>query len=78
MIRDIKATIAGTQLTGCNDGVKWCWTKSEGFTVKSMYLFLQDSDESDTRFIQLWKLKLPLKVKIFVWPRIETEGSNSG
>ncbi len=32
-----------------------------------MYLFLQDSGVVDGRFDQLWKLKIPLKVKIFVW-----------
>ncbi len=30
-------------------------------------MFLQDSGVHDRRFVQLWKLKVPLKVKIFVW-----------
>ncbi len=32
-----------------------------------MYRFLQDSGEVDNRFVQLWSLKIPLKVKTFVW-----------
>jgi hypothetical protein len=48
------------------DKFAWKLTKSGIFTVKSMYLDLMNED---ARFlhIYLWKLKLPLKIKIFMW-----------
>jgi hypothetical protein len=48
------------------DKFAWKLTKSGVFTVKSMYLDLMNED---ARFLHryLWKLKLPLKIKIFMW-----------
>ncbi len=67
LLRDFKCVLDGFNLTDGRDGIKWRWTQSEVFLVKSMYLFLQDSGVIDERFAHLWKLNLPLKVKIFVW-----------
>jgi hypothetical protein len=51
-----------------NDLDKFIWKLNElgVFTVKSMYL---DLVEGHTIFLRkyLWKLKLPLKIKIFMW-----------
>ncbi len=67
-LRNFKDTLTGAQLSDSRDCFRWRWTPSELFSVKSMYLFLQDTGVSDKRFVLLWKLKIPLKVKIFVWP----------
>jgi hypothetical protein len=48
------------------DGVVWKWEKSGNFSVKSMYKHLFTNDERDGNK-QLWKAKIPLKVKIFMW-----------
>ncbi len=32
-----------------------------------MYFFLQDSGEAHSRFVQLWSIKIRLKVKFVVW-----------
>ncbi len=32
-----------------------------------MYSFLQDSGENDMSFVELWIIKISLKVEIFVW-----------
>ncbi len=47
--------------------VKWRWTTSESFSVKSLYTFLQDSGVREDRFTRLWQVRTPLKVKIFEW-----------
>ncbi len=67
LLRNFKATVAGKHLIDVCDGVRWRWSKSEVFSIKSLYFFLQDSGVADKRFVQLWKVNLPLKVKIFVW-----------
>ncbi len=54
-------------LSHSKDEVRWRLTGSEVFTVKSLYCFLQDSGVSDRSFQELWAIKAPLKVKIFVW-----------
>ncbi|WVZ67862.1 hypothetical protein U9M48_016884 [Paspalum notatum var. saurae] len=50
---DLVARVAFVQLDGHHDKAIWSLTKHGYFTVKSLYNFL--------------KLKLPLKIKIFVW-----------
>lgn len=67
LILQLKEAISATILNNGRDEVRWRWTWSEEFTVKSLYGFLQDGGVKDRSYVQLWKLKSPLKVKIFVW-----------
>jgi hypothetical protein len=54
------------QLNSNNDIVKWNLVESGRFLVKSMYL---DMLNDDTIFLKkyIWKMKVPLKIKIFMW-----------
>lgn len=54
-------------LTNCLDDVRWRWTPSEIFLVRSLYLFVQDGGVAVKRYDRMWKMRSPLKVKIFVW-----------
>jgi hypothetical protein len=51
-----------------NEPEKFVWNLNESglFSVKSMYLDLMNDH---TRFLRkyLWKIKIPLKIKIFMW-----------
>ncbi len=49
------------------DKIRWRWDTSGRFSVKSLYCFLQNGGVADRRFVHLWKIRAPLKVKIFVW-----------
>jgi hypothetical protein len=54
------------QLSDDKDVFVWNLTNSGAFTVKSMYLDLLDDD---TKYLKkyIWKIKVPLKIKIFMW-----------
>ena len=54
------------RLTDREDTFVWKLTTNGVFTVKSMY---EDLMNGHTRFLckYLWKLKIPLKIKIFMW-----------
>jgi hypothetical protein len=54
------------QLSDNPDKFIWKLTSTRAFTVRSMYLDLMNGH---TRFLRtyLWKLKIPLKIKIFMW-----------
>jgi hypothetical protein len=54
-------------LEGVNDEVLWALESSGKFTTKSMYRFMKNSREVDIRMTDFWKMKLPLKIKIFLW-----------
>ena len=48
------------------DTFNWTLTSNGTFTVKSYY---EDLLNGHTRYLRkyLWKLKIPLKIKIFLW-----------
>ncbi|KAJ4815734.1 RNA-directed DNA polymerase (reverse transcriptase)-related family protein [Rhynchospora pubera] len=50
-----------------HDGICWHWESKGLFTVKSMYDFLSHRGIFDYTAKHLWKLKIPLKVKLFSW-----------
>ena len=49
------------------DKPKWKFTKSGKFIVKSLYNKISSAGV-DRSFKHLWKAKLPLKIKIWLWP----------
>jgi hypothetical protein len=58
--------IADIQLTDQMDIFRWPLNSSGQFSVSSMYQAMLDSDIIPHN-IFLWKLKIPLKVKVFPW-----------
>ncbi|WVZ62207.1 hypothetical protein U9M48_011977 [Paspalum notatum var. saurae] len=63
---ELVARIAYVQLDGHHGKAIWSLTKHGQFTVMSLYLFLVNQNALPL-IKKLWKLKLPLKIKIFVW-----------
>ena len=63
---DLVEKLMGVDLSNEPDKFKWRLTQSSQFTLKSMYV---DYMNWDTRFLKryLWRLKVPLKIKIFMW-----------
>jgi hypothetical protein len=53
-------------LTDAMDRPIWKWTKNGQFTVKSLYKKLC-KNVIDRSFKHLWKSKLPLKIKVWLW-----------
>jgi hypothetical protein len=53
------------QLEPRDDEFKWSLTQLGRFTVKSMYLDLLN-DNTIYLYKYLWKMKVPLKMKIFI------------
>ena len=53
-------------LSDDTDCLQWKLTQNGIFTVKSMY---EDLMNGHTRYLQkyLWKIKMPLKIKVFMW-----------
>lgn len=52
-------------------GVRWTWLsgswKSRDLLYKSMYRFLSFRGVNSGRLKKLWKNKMPLKLKVFMW-----------
>jgi hypothetical protein len=58
--------LISVQLTNEKDTFIWGLTTSRTFNAKSMYLDLLDDD---TKYHKkyIWKIKVPLKIKVFMW-----------
>jgi hypothetical protein len=55
-----------TNLTQDNDSPRWKWAKNGSFTVKLVYKQICGCGR-DRSFRHLWKRKIPLKIKIWLW-----------
>jgi hypothetical protein len=60
------ARVSNVILVDGKDYFKWPLTKNGFFTVRSMYLDALDT-HPPFQHRKIWKWKLPLKIKIFLW-----------
>jgi hypothetical protein len=65
-LRRLYDTVYRYGLNADRDRVVWDWEKSGKFSVKSTYKQLC-SHECGPSFKNLWKAKIPLKIRIFMW-----------
>ena len=63
---NLVAQIAHIDLVDGLDNFRWNLTKSGLFIVRTFYLYLIDRHPPFT-YKLIWKLKVPLKIKIFFW-----------
>jgi len=63
---ELGAKVVFVQLEDQPDTLKWNLTRHDVFTVQSMYNYYIHSNFVPTNK-HMWKLKLPLKIKVFVW-----------
>ena len=61
---EVVAMVADVQLTNQRDRFVWGLHQNEFFLVKSMYRALLGSEAIPYNTL-IWKLKLPLKIKVF-------------
>jgi hypothetical protein len=63
---ELAAKLNEVALKDGRDKVRWKWSSSKQFTVRSVYQQLTKSDNGQSYQI-IWKAKIPLKIKIFMW-----------
>ena len=59
-------SIVHIQLSQLNDCFRWNYHQNGQFTVRTMYLALINNNYIERNKI-IWKLRMPLKMKIFMW-----------
>ena len=63
---ELCASIVHIQLNQSSDSFRWNYHQNGIFSVRSMYLALINNGYIERNKI-IWKLKMPLKIKIFMW-----------
>jgi hypothetical protein len=56
-----------------NDSIKWTLDKTQTFTTKSLYQLLTHGGVRDRLCTLVWKCKVPLQVKVFLWQMIHNK-----
>ena len=64
--RQLRDMITPLALSNEKDIPKWCWDGRGIFSLKSLYAHLCESSPRISH-TNLWRAKLPLKIKIFMW-----------
>ena len=59
--------LQNVSLNEAEDKVKWALEKSNTYSTKSMYIFLTFRGVVNKRLQQLWKSRLLMKLKVFMW-----------
>jgi hypothetical protein len=65
--RELMTKLRNVQLIDEEDRVVWKLEQSGKYTTRSMYRFITFGGVIDTRMIEIWNTKIPLKVQIFLW-----------
>ena len=55
------------QITEEDDSLIWALEPSGKLSSKSLYRFMVNPGGVDGRMVDLWEIKLPLKIKVFLW-----------
>ena len=63
LLEDLQAV----SLNSNHDSVVWALESNKKFTTKSLYRFLTDCGVASRMAKYIWKGKLPLKIKFFLW-----------
>jgi hypothetical protein len=59
--------LSNIHLTKNIDTIKWCIIPNGQFSIASLYRRCSFSGVTDARMEEMWRTKMPLKVKYFVW-----------
>jgi hypothetical protein len=65
-LRQMRDILTSCALSQQKDKPIWIWEAKKKFSVKSMYAHLCSAD-TEKPSKKLWKAKIPLKIKIFMW-----------
>ncbi len=63
----LRALVSNRLLSGASDSLLWRWNTSDLFSTRNAYLFLACSGVRDCKIPFIWKAKVPLRVKVFMW-----------
>nr|CAD1817778.1 unnamed protein product [Ananas comosus var. bracteatus] len=66
-IAALKERISSFRTGQGTDIVYWRWNPDGRFTVSSTYAMLSDGGTRNARANDIWRLRIPLKVKVFYW-----------
>jgi hypothetical protein len=66
-LEELQEAVEVVQITDAKDELIWALEASSKFTSKSLYRLMINPGEVATRMKDLWEVKMPLKIKVFLW-----------
>jgi hypothetical protein len=65
--KELQEMPRGVLLSSESDKVSWGLTKKKVFTTGSLYRFVTHRGVNSKMARRIWKCKIPLKIRIFIW-----------
>ncbi len=66
-LSQLNLVVRSTVLSDNSDVLCWRWSGNGRFNARSAYNFLAFDGVDDRRISHLWNIKIPLRIKIFLW-----------
>lgn len=66
-LSEMQEVLEVVQITEDDDKLVWALEPSGKFSSKSLYRLMVNPGEVDTRMRDMWEVKMPLKIKVFLW-----------
>lgn len=64
---DLKNLLFNVEFRERSDSFHWCLHSSGLFSVKTLYIHVSFGGVTSWKLQRLWRIKIPLKIKIFLW-----------
>jgi hypothetical protein len=66
-LEELMDILESVQIQDIEDIVTWALEPSGKFSSRSLYRLMTNPGEVGTRMKEMWEVKIPLKIKIFLW-----------
>jgi hypothetical protein len=64
---ELQLLLGSLNITRIDDVIEWGLSPSKSFTTSSLYKFLAHGGVNSRMAKKIWKCKIPIKIKIFLW-----------
>jgi hypothetical protein len=74
---DLQSLLGGVSLSNQEDVLSWGLTTSKLFATRSLYRFMTNGGMDSKMARKIWKCKIPLKIRVFLWQTFQNKVQTS-
>jgi hypothetical protein len=70
---ELQRLLRGVNITSEDDEICWGLAANKKFSTNSLYEFITNGGMNNKLALQIWKCKVPLKIRIFIWQAVQNK-----